>query len=90
MRDVCVSGLMRYFGNGDGIVVQQWNGHVETHLFNDSRIRRRFALEIALKQADAGVAVKDLCRLHEVSVATFYQWRSKYGGMNASDLKLMK
>ena len=41
----------------------------------------------ALKRAEQGVAVKDICRELGVSVATFYQWRSKYGGMEASDLK---
>ena len=44
----------------------------------------------ALKRADAGVPVKDLCRELGVSTATFYQWRSKYGGMEASDLKRLK
>jgi len=43
-----------------------------------------------LKQADAGVAVKDLCRRAGISVATYYQWKSKYGGMDASDLKRVK
>jgi putative transposase len=44
----------------------------------------------ALKRAEAGVPVKDLCRELGVSSATFYQWRSKYGGMEASDLKRLK
>ena len=44
----------------------------------------------ALKQAEAGVPVKDVCRELGVSPATFYQWRSKYGGLEASDLKKMK
>ena len=44
----------------------------------------------ALKRAEQGVAVKDICRELGVSVATFYQWRSKYGGMEASDLKRIK
>lgn len=43
-----------------------------------------------LKQADAGVAVKDLCRQAGISPATYYQWKSKYGGMEASDLKRVK
>lgn len=37
-----------------------------------------------LKQADSGVPVPALCREHGMSSAAFYQWRSKYGGMNAS------
>ena len=44
----------------------------------------------ALKRAEAGVPVKDLCRGLGISSATFYQWRSKYGGMEASDLKRLK
>ena len=43
-----------------------------------------------LKEADAGVKVKDICRRHGVSDATYYNWKSKYGGMSASDLKRMK
>ena len=37
-----------------------------------------------LKQAESGVAVADLCREHGMSIASFYKWRSKYGGMDAS------
>ena len=44
----------------------------------------------ALKRAEAGVSVKDICRDLGVSAATFYQWRSKYGGLEASDLKRLK
>jgi putative transposase len=43
-----------------------------------------------LKEADAGTKVKDLCRKHGISDATYYNWKSKYGGMQASDLKRMK
>ena len=35
----------------------------------------------ALKRAEEGIAVKDICRDLGVSTATFYQWRSKYGGL---------
>lgn len=44
----------------------------------------------ALKQAEAGIPVKDVCRELGVSCATFYQWRSKFGGLEASDLKRLK
>jgi putative transposase len=44
----------------------------------------------ALKEADAGMAVRELCRRHGISPATYYQWKSKYGGLEASDLKRMK
>ena len=43
-----------------------------------------------LKQADAGVPVKDVCRQAGISVASYYQWKSKYGGMEASDLRRVK
>jgi putative transposase len=43
-----------------------------------------------LKEADAGVLIKDICRKHGISDATYYNWKSKYGGMAASDLKRMK
>ena len=43
-----------------------------------------------LKQADAGVPVKDVYRQGGISMATYYQWKSKYGGMEASDLKRVK
>ena len=43
-----------------------------------------------LKEVDAGGNVKDLCRQHDISPATYYQWKSKYGGLDASDLKRMK
>jgi putative transposase len=43
-----------------------------------------------LKEADNGVPVKDVCRKYEISDATYYNWKSKYGGMEASDLKKMK
>ena len=44
----------------------------------------------ALKEADAGATVKDLCRRHGISPATYYQWKSKYSGLQASDLKKMR
>ena len=43
-----------------------------------------------LKEADVGLAVKEICRNHGISDATYYSWKSKYGGMNASELKRMK
>ena len=43
-----------------------------------------------LKEADAGMLVKDLCRKHGISSPTYYSWKSKYGGMEASDLKRTK
>jgi putative transposase len=43
-----------------------------------------------LKQAEGGMAVPELCRAHGISAATFYKWRSKFGGMDASMMAEMK
>ena len=43
-----------------------------------------------MKEADAGGAVKEVCRRHNISPATYYKWKSRYGGLDASDLKRMK
>lgn len=43
-----------------------------------------------LKEADAGVSIKDLCRRHGFSEASYYLWRSKFGGMDVSDAKRLK
>jgi putative transposase len=43
-----------------------------------------------LKETEAGLLVKDVCRKHGISDATYYKWKSKYGGMALSDLKRMK
>jgi putative transposase len=43
-----------------------------------------------LKEAEAGVAVKELCRKHGISDAPFYNWKAKYGGLSVSDLKRLK
>ena len=43
-----------------------------------------------LKQAEAGSPVPELCREHGMSSATFYKWRSKYGGMDASMISRLK
>jgi len=57
---------------------------MRTPRFSDSQI-----LAI-LKQNEAGVSVQDLCREHGMSSASFYKWRAKYGGMDASLMKEMK
>ena len=43
-----------------------------------------------LGEADAGIQVKEICRKYGISDATYYNWKSKYGGMQASDLKRLK
>lgn len=43
-----------------------------------------------LREVDAGIPVKELCRKHGFSEASYYLWRSKFGGMNVSDAKRLK
>ena len=43
-----------------------------------------------LHEADSGMKVREICRKHGISDATFYNWKSKYGGMSVSELKRMK
>lgn len=43
-----------------------------------------------LKEADAGKKVEAICRTHGISSATYYNWKSKYGGLEASDVKRLK
>jgi putative transposase len=43
-----------------------------------------------LKEAEAGISVAELCRKYGMSDATYYNWKAKYGGMTASDLKKLK
>jgi putative transposase len=57
---------------------------MKTSRFTDSRIIA------VLKAAEAGTPVPKLCRTHGISSATFYQWRSKFGGMDASLMSRMK
>ena len=56
-------------------------------------MKKRFSEEQIigfLREADKGVAVKELCRKHGFSEASYYLWRSKYGGMDVSDAKRLK
>ena len=43
-----------------------------------------------LREAEAGLAVKELCRRHGFSEASYYLWRSKFGGMTVSDVKRLR
>jgi putative transposase len=56
-------------------------------------VKKRFTEEQIigfLKEADRGVPVKELCRKYGFSDASFYLWRSKFGGMDVSDAKRLK
>ena len=56
-------------------------------------MKKRFSEEQIigfLREADKGVAVKELCRKHGFSEASYYTWRSKFGGMEVSDAKRLK
>lgn len=56
-------------------------------------MKRRFSEEQIiglLKQNEAGTLVSDLCREHNVSSATFYKWKSKYGGMDVNEAKRLR
>lgn len=57
---------------------------MKTSRYTDSQIMA------ILKQNEAGASVPDLCREHGMSSASFYKWRTKYGGMDASLIKRMK
>lgn len=43
-----------------------------------------------LKESDAGVAVNEIWRKYNISSATYYKWKAKYGGLDASELKRLK
>ncbi|OLH35831.1 transposase [Xanthomonas oryzae pv. oryzae] len=56
-------------------------------------MRQRFSEEQIigfLREAEAGMAIKDLCRRHGFSEASYYLWRSKFGGMSVPDAKRLK
>jgi putative transposase len=43
-----------------------------------------------LKAVEAGKTVRDVCREHEISDATYYKWKAKYGGMEAADIRRLR
>ena len=56
-------------------------------------MKKRFTesqIVAAIKKQESGISIKDICRELGISEATFYNWKSKYGGMEASDVKRMK
>ena len=57
---------------------------MKTSRFTDSQIMA------ILKQSEAGMPAPELCREHGISIASFYKWRAKYGGMDASMMSRVK
>ena len=56
-------------------------------------MKKRFTEEqiiCVLKEAEAGMKVAELCRKHGISEPTYYNWKSKYGGMTVSDAQRLK
>jgi putative transposase len=56
-------------------------------------VKKRFSEEQiigVLREADAGLPIKELCRKHGFSEASYYLWRSKFGGMSVPDAKRLK
>ncbi len=56
-------------------------------------MKKRFSEEQIigfLREAEAGMPIKELCRRHGFSEASYYLWRSKFGGMTASDAKRLR
>jgi putative transposase len=56
-------------------------------------VKKRFSEEQIigfLREADRGMAVKELCRKHGFSEASYYLWRGKFGGMDVSDARRLK
>jgi putative transposase len=56
-------------------------------------VKQRFSepqILSVLKEAESGVKVGDICRKHGICEGTFFRWKSKYGGMEISDIRKMK
>jgi putative transposase len=56
-------------------------------------VKQRFSesqILSVLKEAESGIKVSDICRKHGICEGTFFRWKSKYGGMEISDVRRMK
>ncbi len=56
-------------------------------------MKKRFSEEqiiLILKEADTGAKVANLCRKHNVSNATYYKWKAKFGGMNVTEAQRLR
>jgi putative transposase len=67
-----------------GIIEKKENATMKNSRFTDGQIVS------ILKQVESGRNVKDVCREHGISDATYYNWKAKYGGMELSDIKRLK
>ena len=67
-----------------GILCQIGGQVMRKSKFSDSQIVR------ILKEVEGGRKVKEVCREHGISDATYYTWKSKFGGMEASDIRRLK
>jgi putative transposase len=65
------------------------NGPIGVSVLKKSRFTEQQIIGI-LKESEAGAKTSDLCRKHGISSATFYAWKSKFGGMEASDVAKMR
>ena len=55
--------------------------------------RKRFTeaqISVALRQAESGTPVKEVCRVYGVSTASYYAWKAKYGGMDVNEARRLK
>jgi putative transposase len=71
----------------------EFSNNIKIKETGDFTMRKKYSdnqIMSILKQAENGVPVPDLCREHGMSNASFYKWRSKYGGMDASMISEMK
>ena len=53
------------------------------------RVNESKVIEI-IKEAEGDITVRDICRKHQITEQTFYRWRNKYGGMDASEARRLR
>lgn len=53
------------------------------------RVNESKIIEI-IKEAEGDITVRDICRKHQITEQTFYRWRNKYGGMDASEVRRLR
>jgi putative transposase len=72
--------------------MREWNflGNIDEEILMKLTKYSEPQILAILRQAEGGVPVAELCREHGMSNASFYKWRAKYGGMDASMISQMK